>query len=130
MRFWTRWSAAANMNKLRKKFDPALRGLGLALGDHSVQTQLMMAALAVMAGLILSFAVEEWLVMTGLIGLVIVTEIVNTALERLCDFIHPDHHEQIRNIKDLAAGAVLAASSAALIAGLLIVVRHLTALIG
>lgn len=113
------------MNKLRRKFDPALRGLGLAFSDHSVQTQLMMAALAVTVGLILNFTAEEWLVMIGLIALVIVTEIMNTALERLCDFIHPDQHEQIRNIKDLAAGAVLAASLASLIAGVMIVMRHL-----
>jgi diacylglycerol kinase (ATP) len=45
-----------------------------------------------------------WLVFS--IGLVLVVESLNTAIEQLCDFIHPDHHKKIGLIKDVAAGAV------------------------
>ena len=50
---------------------------------------------------------------------------LNTAIERLCDFVQPKQDARIKAIKDLAAGAVLCASLAALIVGGMIVIRHL-----
>ena len=39
------------------------------------------------------------------IGMVLVAEAVNTAIEEVADFIHPDYHKKIGLIKDIAAGA-------------------------
>jgi diacylglycerol kinase (ATP) len=49
-----------------------------------------------------------------------ITEMLNTCVERTMDFVHPEEHPRIRFIKDLAAGAVLVASIAAVVVGLLI----------
>jgi diacylglycerol kinase len=42
-----------------------------------------------------------------LMGIVIGLELANTAIETLCDVVHPDYSHQIKIVKDMAAGAVL-----------------------
>ena len=54
------------------------------------------------------------------IAFVWVTEMINTAIEKAMDFISVERHEQIRNIKDISAGAVLIASITAVIVGSII----------
>ena len=110
------------MRALIKKFKPALNGLALAAQDRSVAIQL---GFAVLAGLGLGFVFWEWALVITLAALVITAEILNTAIERLCDFVQPRQDARIKTIKDLAAGAVLCASLAALIVGGMIVIRHL-----
>ena len=113
------------MRALIKKFKPALNGLALAAQDRSVAIQLGFAVLAGLAGLGLGFVFWEWALVITLAALVITAEILNTAIERLCDFVQPRQDARIKTIKDLAAGAVLGASLAALIVGGMIVIRHL-----
>lgn len=43
-------------------------------------------------------------------GLVLSLEMVNTAIETLCDLVHPEYSEKVKIIKDMAAGAVLIVS--------------------
>jgi diacylglycerol kinase (ATP) len=54
------------------------------------------------------------------IGIVMSIEGLNTAIEEIADFIHPEQHNKIGFIKDIAAGAVFIASVSAIIAGLII----------
>ena len=53
------------------------------------------------------------------VGLVLVTELVNSALETLIDHIHPDQHPEIGAAKDIAAGAVLVSSLVSLAVALI-----------
>ena len=55
-----------------------------------------------------------WAIAVLTIAFVMAIEIVNTALERLADHLHPEQHPAIKAVKDCAAGAVLVASIAAL----------------
>ena len=48
------------------------------------------------------------------LGLVLSVESLNTAAEKIADFIHPDYHKRIGFIKDIAAGAVFFAAMAAI----------------
>jgi len=45
---------------------------------------------------------------------------LNTAVEKIADFIHPDFNDKIGFIKDIAAGAVTFAALAALAIGFII----------
>ncbi|MFJ1261400.1 MULTISPECIES: diacylglycerol kinase [Capnocytophaga] len=49
---------------------------------------------------------SEWIVQIIGCGLVLTVESLNTAIEEICNFIHPDYHKKIGDIKDIAAGAV------------------------
>ena len=62
------------------------------------------------------------------VALVLVTEMINTAIERAMDFITMDRHPYIKAIKDIAAGAVLVASICALLTGLFIFLPKILAL--
>jgi diacylglycerol kinase (ATP) len=52
----------------------------------------------------------KWCAVLGCIALVWVAELLNTALEVLCDRVSREQDESIRRIKDVAAGAVLIAA--------------------
>ena len=77
------------------------------------------------AGLLLQISTAEWLWVIFAIGFVIVAEMFNSALEILCDTLHPDFHTNIGKVKDLAAGAVLLAALCAAIIGALILLPKL-----
>ena len=59
------------------------------------------------------------------IGLVLAVEGLNTAVEKIADFIHPEFHEKIGFIKDIAAGAVFFAAMTAIAIGSLIYIPKL-----
>ena len=82
--------------------------------------QLIMACIAVILGIYFGISQTEWLIQTLAIGLVLGIEGLNTAVEKIADFIHPEYHIQIGFIKDIAAGAVLMAALTAIIIGLII----------
>lgn len=57
------------------------------------------------------------------IGLVMMAELMNAALETLADRLHPERHPEIGAAKDMAAGAVLAASVAAVLVAVAFIFR-------
>lgn len=99
----------------------ALRGaIKLITTEHSVMVQSAMAVLMIIAGFYFEISHEEWLVQTLAIGLVLGIEGLNTAVEKVADFIHPEYHERIGFIKDIAAGAVFFAAMTAIAIGCII----------
>ena len=94
--------------------------------EASIQLQLFIAIVVTIAGFYFEISKTEWLIQITLIGLVMSIEGINTAIEYIADFIHPDHHPKIGLIKDIAAGAVFIASiSAVIIAGLIYIPKFL-----
>jgi diacylglycerol kinase (ATP) len=88
--------------------------LKLISTEHSIMVQTSAAVLLIIAGFYFDISHEEWLVQTLAIGLVLGIEGINTAVEKVADFIHPEFHERIGFIKDISAGAVFFAAMAAL----------------
>ncbi len=82
---------------------------------HSVAIVITIAA-----GFLLRINSVEWIFIIAAIGVVITTEIINTAIEELVDLVSPERHEKAGIVKDLAAGAVLIAAIMALIIGCII----------
>jgi undecaprenol kinase len=102
----------------------ALHGIRVAIANEaSFQTQLLLA-LAAASVFALIRPPPVWVALCVLsAGAVLALELVNTALERLADGLHPEHHIAIQTAKDCAAGAVLLASvTAAIIAVLTVAV--------
>ena len=62
------------------------------------------------------------------IGLVLVAEALNTAIERVADFIHPDYHKKIGVIKDIGAGAAGIAAIISIILGCIIYIPKIAIL--
>ncbi|MCF0109432.1 MAG: diacylglycerol kinase family protein [Erysipelotrichaceae bacterium] len=107
------------------KFKVAFKGLITAVKDKSVAIQFVLGILAIVAGVIFGFSIEEFLIVGLCIGLVITTEILNTCIERLCDVVCSEYDERIGKIKDMAAGAVLWASIVSLVIGVILIMKHI-----
>jgi diacylglycerol kinase (ATP) len=99
----------------------ALKGaIKLITTEHSVMVQFSIGILLLFAGFYFNITATEWMFQTLAIGLVLSIEGLNTAVEKVADFIHPEYHERIGFIKDIAAGAVFFAAMTAIAIGLLI----------
>jgi diacylglycerol kinase len=94
--------------------------------QRNAKIQTVMGIAAITLGFIVSISPYQWLLVLFCIGLVISLEMINSAVEILCDMVTTDFHPKIKIIKDVAAGAVLVASIASLIIGLMIFIPALT----
>lgn len=89
----------------------ALRGIWLLIkSEASIKIQVSIAVLGIAMGFYFDISATEWLAQLLVIGLVLVAEALNTGIEKLSDFIHPDYHEKIGFIKDVSAGAAAIAA--------------------
>jgi diacylglycerol kinase (ATP) len=90
--------------------------------EHSVMVQFTLVIIMIIAGFYFDIDRYEWMMQILVFGLVLGLESLNTAVEKIADFVHPEFHDRIGFIKDIAAGGVLFAAIAAIAIGLLIYV--------
>lgn len=88
--------------------------------EHSVMVQFSIGIIMTILGFVMQITPTEFLFQTLAIGMVLSIEGLNTAVEKMADFIHPNFHERIGFIKDIAAGAVFFAALTAIAIGLII----------
>lgn len=84
--------------------------LKLLTTEHSIMAQTAVFIFATFLGFYYSISSTEWMIQIIVFGLVLSVEGLNTATEKMADFIHPEFHERIGFIKDIAAGAVFFAA--------------------
>ena len=123
-----------NTNKFSIKsrlssFKFAFQGLlSLVKNEHNARIHLLAAILAIVLGIVMKISVTEWALLTIVIGLVFISELFNTAIEKLADFVHPEWNDQIKKVKDYAAAAVFISAIIALVAGGLIFIPRILAM--
>ncbi len=104
--------------KILKSFAFAFNGIRLCFKtETNFKIHVTLAALVIILGFILAISVTEWMAIIFCIGFVITIEMVNTALEKLCDLVNAAIHPVIKKVKDIAAGAVLLSAVASFIIG-------------
>ena len=109
------------LSKRIKSIGYAFKGAYLLVTtEASLKVQFVIGLLVTAAGFYFEISKTEWMIQILTIALVMAIEGLNTALEELADFVHPDHHHKIGLVKDLAAGAVFIMACAAVIIGALI----------
>ena len=114
------------MRKFLNSFKYALRGLFvLAKAERNFKIELLFAVFAIALSCVLKLSALEFLFVLLAITLVLLAELFNTAIEKIMDFIHPEKHDAVRDIKDLSAGAVLLAIIFAFIIALFVFVPKL-----
>ena len=115
--------------KLRHSFRYALSGMADMLRQEpNARIHCIITVLVVAAGFFFRISATEWIGVVLSIGLVISAEAFNTALERLADVVQPERDERIRDVKDLAAAAVLLCALAAAAVGAIIFLPKVIAL--
>jgi diacylglycerol kinase len=88
-----------------QKFKVILSGLRVAvISDFSVAYKVILSVPV----LGVSFLLRQWVDVTVILltmGLMLISELFNSAIEVLCDLVEPQQNEQIRVTKDIAAAA-------------------------
>lgn len=107
----------------------AIKGLGVAWREEAnFRIHVVLAVLTLLAAWFLQLSLTEYMIVFFMIGFVIATEVINTALEELCDAFQSEHDPRIGKIKDLAAAAVFTSSCTAFLVGLFIFVPKILGL--
>jgi len=115
---------------IMRSFKNSIRGLHVLLkNEYNLYIQIGFAVIAIVCGFVFEINVTEWAIQTTVIGLVIFSELVNTAIEKMMDLLYPEYDERVRDIKDLASGAVLFMVLVSVATGLFIYVPKIFALL-
>jgi undecaprenol kinase len=110
----------------RTKFAVAFRGLKLGVRGHSsFFVHFFFTALVLAAALVLRCSLVEWCILIACIGGVLTAELFNSAIETLFRGLDDETKSRVWPALDVAAGAVLLASIAASVIGLIVFVSRL-----
>jgi len=103
------------------KLKVAVNGLILFFRtEHHGMLHLLALIVVTCAGFYFSISPYEWIAVVICFALVITAEALNTAIEKLGDFVHKEKHEHMRIIKDIAAGGVLFSAIVAIVVACII----------
>tara|TARA_B110000495_G_C22686845_1_gene405056 strand:+ start:129 stop:506 length:378 start_codon:yes stop_codon:yes gene_type:complete len=109
-----------------ESFKNALQGFKTALiSDRNLKLHVLFTLIVFSIGLFFKITFEEWCLIVIVIGLVFASELINTAIETLCNTLHPEINPGIKKTKDIAASAVVFSALSALIVGAIIFVPYL-----
>ncbi|WP_231724733.1 diacylglycerol kinase [Leptotrichia sp. oral taxon 847] len=102
-------------------FNYAIEGLTSALqNEKHMKFHILSAILIVILAILTNASKVEILLISVSVAFVIITELMNTAVEALVDLISPERHPLAKLAKDVAAGAVLVAAINAICVGYLL----------
>ena len=88
--------------------------------ETNFRIQLAILLIIIVMGFFFNISGHEWIHIALVSGFVIMAEILNSAVERIADFLSPEFNEEIGTIKDICAAAVLVAAGISVIVGLII----------
>lgn len=113
-------------NKYIRSFKYAFSGIAkVFLSERNFRFHSMAAILVVSLGFIFNITLIEWLFTITAIGMVIVAETFNSAIEKLVDLVSPEKNEKAGWVKDVAAGATLLATIIAVVIGLVVFIPYM-----
>ena len=89
----------------------ALNGIALAAeSERSFRIHTVAMVVVTVLGWYLELAMLEWGLLFLTYAVMMGLEMLNSAIESLADFMHPDEHPAVKRVKDMAAGAVQVAA--------------------
>ncbi len=95
--------------------------------ERHFRAHLVIAVLALLAAAWAGLAAAELGILVLTIAVVLVSELVNTAIEMLTDLLHPGAGHRAAAVKDVAAAAVLVSSGLAVVVGVMLFLPYATA---
>ena len=108
-----------------KRLGFAINGLSLAFfREHSFRHHVLSSIGVLIALIVTRPSPIWWAIIAITVGLVLVAELINTAIETLADHIHPERHLEIQAVKDIAAAAVLISSITAILVSVVFLIYY------
>lgn len=118
------------MKRLTISFVFAFNGIKHCFRQESnFYIHILLAIVALGISFLLKISQIEFIVVLFCITTVLAAEMINTAIEKLCNRVTRDKDADIKIIKDISAGAVLVTSISALVCGLIIFLPKIYAVI-
>ena len=118
-----------SIKKRLQSFRFAIKGIkNLIINEHNARIHLTALLVVIGLGIFLKLELMEWVAITIVSGIVILTELINTAIENLADIVEPRWNDKIGKIKDYSAGAVLVAAIVSVMVGSIIFIPKFLAL--
>ncbi len=109
-----------------KSFKHAVNGIIWAFkNERNMKIHGAITVLVLISGFVLKINKLDWIILILCIGLVLAAELINTAIEKTLDLLHPQHSRKVKVIKDVSAGAVLILSFIAAVIGVVVFVGYL-----
>jgi diacylglycerol kinase (ATP) len=106
---------------MKKVFQFAISGIIHSFrSELNFRIQVMATIIVVVLGLAFNISKAEWLIIILCCMIVMALELLNTAIEKLCDMISLEYHPIIKIVKDTAAGAVLVSAIGSAVVGAII----------
>ncbi len=113
------------INRLIKSFGYSFRGLfKIFREEQNLQIQSLVAIIILILAAYMGIKPVEWCLVIMSISLVVLAEIINSALERVADVLKPRIHVYIKEVKDIMAAAVMISSISAVAVGLFVFVPY------
>ncbi|WP_112663914.1 diacylglycerol kinase [Microvirga flavescens] len=98
------------MNEIWAAFLNSWRGIRVAAAtERAVRQEFILLAIAVPLSFLIGTTAWVRVALVSTILLLLVAEFLNTAVEKLCDHVNPDHHPAIGRVKDFGSAAVFCA---------------------
>jgi diacylglycerol kinase len=111
----------SSQQSLLKSFANAFAGMAYFFAnDRNGKIHLAITVAVVATSIALQVSTVEWMIVLLCVALVIGLEMLNSALEKLCDLVEPNYHPTIKVIKDVSAAAVVLAAIISVIIGIII----------
>lgn len=119
-----------DFNRLIRSFRHAFAGLFFSLKyNQNLRIHFGIAIIVIIASIVFRVNAFEMGILGVMIVLVICTEMINTAIEEMVNFVTQEHQREAKIAKDVAAGMVLVAAIGSIIVGILIFVPHIVRLL-
>lgn len=109
-----------SLKKILRSFRYSLQGIQISNQEHNFRAMLMSVFFVILLGFVMKISYFEWLILILIMSIVLSLEALNTALEKMLDYLEPNLSDKIRIIKDLIAGSVAIVIFSSIIIGLLI----------
>jgi len=93
--------------------------------ERNFRIDLLTALLVVCAGVFFQITHFEWIAISLVISIVFVSEVMNSAIEALCDTVSQDFKINIKYAKDVSAGAVLVSALVSVITGTIVFLPYI-----
>lgn len=115
------------MYTMINSFKYAIRGVKDALrSEHNLRIHFLAALIALVAAKLLKFSITEFAVLVLTISFVIISELMNTIIEKIVDMHSKEISEKARVIKDISAAIVLFAAITSVVVGIILFIPKLT----
>lgn len=112
--------------RIIKSFGHAWHGMCKAIREEgNIRIQIFVGLVVIILGIRFRITKLEWLALAFAISSVILMELINTVIERVADVLKPRIDTYVKEIKDLAAAAVLFAALVAIAIGLAVLGPYL-----